>query len=83
MTEGLAAAKTAKTEISRTRGAERMQRCRQRRRKGLRCYILELRNEEIDALVQLRFLSSVETNNRTAVIKAMYAFLDFTLGDPA
>ena len=60
-------------------GAERMRRCRQRRRDGLRCYRLELRDEEIAALVRLRLLSHGEETNRIAVVKAMYAFLDENL----
>ena len=46
----------------------------------MRCYTLELRNEEIAALVRRGLLSPDEGTNRAAVIKAMYAFLDRTLG---
>jgi hypothetical protein len=82
MTESVATPIVANIKIARTRAAERMRRCRQRRRDGLRCYRLELRNDEIEALVRLRLLSASEQTNRVAVIKAMYAFLDRTLGRP-
>jgi hypothetical protein len=80
MTESVATPIVANIKIARTRAAERMRRCRQRRRDGLRCYRLELRNNEIEALVRLQLLSAGEQTNRVAVIKAMYAFLDRTLG---
>lgn len=83
MNESVATPIVANTKVARTRGAERMRRCRQRRRDGLRCYRLELRNDEIETLVRLRLLSPGEQTNRTAVVKAMYAFLDRTLGRPA
>jgi hypothetical protein len=82
MNESVATPIVANTKVARTRAAERMRRCRQRRRDGLRCYRLELRNDEIEALVRLRLLSHGEQTNRTAVTKAMYAFLDRTLGRP-
>jgi hypothetical protein len=78
MTESVATPIIANTKIS--GAAERMRRCRQRRRNGLRCYRLELRNDEIEALVRLRLLAPGEQASRIAVIKAMYAFLDRTLG---
>ncbi len=80
MTESVATPIVANIKIARTRAAERMCRCRQRRRDGLRCYRLELRNDEIEALVRLSLLSAGEQTNRVAVIKAMYTFLDRTLG---
>ncbi len=83
MTESVATPIVANTKIARTRGAERMRRCRQRRRDGLRCYSLDVRDSEIEALVRRGLLLASEKTNRTAVIKAMYAFLDRTLGPPA
>ena len=47
MIESVAIPIVANTKIARTRGAERMRRCRQRRRDGLRCCRLELRDGEI------------------------------------
>jgi len=80
MSESVAAPIIANTKIARTRAAERMRRCRQRRRDGLRCYRLELRDSEIEALVRRGLLLASERTNRNAVIKAMYAFFDRTLG---
>ena len=57
-----------------------MRRCRQRRRNGLRCYRLELRDSEIEALVRRGLLLATEQTNRNAVIKAVYEFFDCTLG---
>ena len=48
----------------------------------MRCYTLELRDEEIAALVRRGLLSPDGGTDRAAVIKAMYAFLDLTLGHP-
>ena len=72
----------ADTKIARSRGAERMRRCRQRRRDGLRCYRLELRDSEIKALVRRGLLLASEQTNPNAVTQAMYAFFDRTLGLP-
>ncbi len=80
MTESVANPIVSNTKIARGRAAERMRRSRQRRRDGLRCHRLDLRNDEIEALVRLRLLAPGEQTNRKSVIKAMYAFLDRTLG---
>ena len=68
-----------KTRVGRARAAERMRRSRERRKGGLRCYTLEIRDAEITALVCRGLLASKDRANRAAVIKAMYAFLDRTL----
>lgn len=67
---------------ARTRAAARMQRSRDRLAKEMRCYRLELRDEEIAALVRRGLLSPDGRTDRAAVIKTMYAFLDRTLGRP-
>jgi hypothetical protein len=58
--------------------ALRMRRHRERRRDGLRCMTIELRETEIDALIRKGFLNEEARNNRRAVISAFYAFLDRT-----
>jgi hypothetical protein len=73
-------AMAAKVQIARDRGAERMRRSRDLRRKGLRCYTLQIRESEIDALVDRGLLSKDERSSRTAVIKAMHNFLDRAFG---
>ena len=58
---------------------QRMRRHRERRRDGLRCLIIELRETEIDALIQRSLLNNETRNDPGAIIDALYAFLDDTL----
>jgi hypothetical protein len=60
--------------------AERMRRHRQRRRDGLRCLVIELRETEIDALIRMRLLKLETRNDARAVTAALYAYLDRALG---
>jgi hypothetical protein len=60
--------------------ALRMRRSRERRREGLRCLRVELRETEIDALIRKGMLRSETRNDTNAVIQALYAFFDRTLG---
>ena len=60
--------------------AERMRRHRQRRRDGLRCLLIELRETEIDALISRGHLKKETRNDLNEVIDALYAHLDRTLG---
>jgi hypothetical protein len=62
--------------------AERMRRHRQRRRDGLRCLIIELRETEIDVLIRKRLLKPETRNDTSAIIDALYAHLNHTLGSP-
>jgi hypothetical protein len=73
---------TETTPISagRSAAAERMRRHRERRRDGLRCLIIELRETEIEALIRRGLLNSETRNDPSAIIDAFYAFLDSTLG---
>ncbi len=80
MSESIATPIVTNTKIARGRAAERMRRSRQRRRDGLRCYRLELRDSEIKALVRRGLLLASEQADTNAVTKAMYAFFDRTLG---
>jgi len=82
MNESVATPIVANTKVARTRAAERMRRYRQRRRAGLRCYRLELRDSEIKDLVRRGLLLASEQTNPNAVTQAMYAFFDRTLGLP-
>jgi len=66
-----------------TAGARRMRAYRQRRREGLRCVPLELRDAEIDRLIDLGHLEEAGRHDRNQVLLALYRFLDFSaLGDP-
>jgi hypothetical protein len=59
--------------------AERMRRHRERRRKGLRFLMIQLRETEVDALIRSGLLKPEMRNNPSAVRKAFYMFLDGTL----
>lgn len=61
-------------------GAVRMRRSRERRRDGLRCLTIELRETEIDSLIREGLLGVDARNDRAAVREALYAYLDRTLG---
>jgi len=65
--------------VSCSPAAERMRRHRQRRRSGLRCFTVELRETEIEALVYRGLLKWEMRNDRSAIIKALYDFFDHTL----
>ena len=60
--------------------AERMRRHRERRRDGLRCLSIELRETEIDALISKGLLPAEMRNSLKAIREALYAHLDSTLG---
>jgi hypothetical protein len=51
----------------------------QRRRDGLRCLTIELRETEIGALIRKGFLKQETRNDPHAVCEALYAHLDRTL----
>jgi hypothetical protein len=65
---------------ARSAAAERMRLHRERRRLGLRCLTIELRETEIDALMREGLLKSETRNDPSAVSDALHAFLDGTLG---
>jgi hypothetical protein len=56
--------------------AVRMRRHRARRRDKLRCMIIELREREVDTLIQQGRLSADDRANVAALRKALYGFLD-------
>jgi hypothetical protein len=70
-------------EANTSSAAERMRRHRQRRRNGLRCLIIELRETEITKLIRQGFLAAEARDDSSAVTKAFYEFLDCTLGATA
>jgi hypothetical protein len=59
--------------------AERMRLHRERRRDGLRCLTIELRETEIDALIRKGMLKTDARNDRDAILNALYAHLEHTL----
>jgi hypothetical protein len=66
---------------ARSAAAERMRLHRERRRQGLRCLTIELRETEIEALICNGFLRLETRNDASAVTEALYAFFDRTLGE--
>jgi hypothetical protein len=64
----------------RSLAAERMRRHRQRKRNSMRCLTIELRETEIETLVRQGLLPPVMRNDPQAVRRALYRFLDYTLG---
>jgi hypothetical protein len=67
------------TEPACSAAAERMRLHRERRRQGLRCLTIELRETEIDALVREGLLERETRNDANAIIDALYAHLNRTL----
>jgi hypothetical protein len=66
------------TAASRSAAAERMRLHRERRRKGLRCLTIEIRETEIDALIGKK---AVARNDQDAIRDALYAHLERTLDE--
>jgi hypothetical protein len=60
--------------------AERMRRHRERKKNGMRCLMIELRETEIDALIRKGFLKSDTRNDTAAITDAIYAYFDRELG---
>ena len=57
--------------------AGRMRLHRNRRRQGLRCVTVELRETEIDALIRRGLLKAETRNDMYAVRRALYQYLAF------
>ena len=66
--------------IVRTPAADRMRLYRERRRNGLRCIMVLLRETEIDALVHSGLLNRGRREDPNAILKALHAHLERTLG---
>jgi hypothetical protein len=59
--------------------AERMRLHRERRRRGLRCLMIELRETEVDALIHMGLLRAEARSSLSAVRDALYDHFDQTL----
>jgi predicted N-formylglutamate amidohydrolase len=70
---------TPPAEPARSAAAKRMHLYRERRRKGLRCLMIELRETEIDALVRMGLLRPEMRNDASAITEALYVHFDRTL----
>ena len=60
--------------------ARRMRAHRQRRREGLRCVVVQLRETEIDVLIRKGLLQADARNDVYAVRDALHVHFDRTLG---
>jgi hypothetical protein len=60
--------------------ADRMRLHRERRANGLRCLMILLRETEIDVLVHEGLLNRGRRDDPNAILKALHAHLDRTLG---
>ena len=68
------------TVSARTSAAARIRLHRERRRCGLRCLMIELRETEVDALIRGGLLEQETRNDRNAVLTALYGHFSRTLG---
>jgi hypothetical protein len=72
-----------KTEAAREAAAERMRRCRARRRAGFRCLVIEISNAEIGGLVRHGLLPADGREDLGAIQTAVYDFFEHTIGQPS
>jgi hypothetical protein len=60
--------------------ADRMRRHRERRRSGLRCLTIEIREAEVAELIRRGLLKPETRNDHNAIIEALYVHLERSLG---
>ena len=60
----------------RSPAAERMRLHRERKKNGMRCVMIELRETEIDALIRKGFLKADARNDTSAIVDALYAWFE-------
>ena len=60
----------------RSPAAERMRLHRERKKNGMRCAMVELRETEIDALIRKGFLKTDTRNDTSAIVDALYAWFE-------
>jgi len=69
----------ASPPIACSAAAQRMRAHRKRRRAGLRCVVVQLRETEIDVLIRKGLLKADARNNVRAIGEAIHAHFDKTL----
>jgi hypothetical protein len=69
----------ASTPVACSAAAERMRAHRKRRRAGLRCVVVQLRETEVEVLIRKGLLSADARNDLYAVRDALHAHFDRTL----
>ena len=62
--------------INRSPAADRMRLHRERKKNGMRCLMIELRETEIDVLIRKGFLTADTRNDTSEIIDAIYAYFD-------
>ncbi len=67
------------TQVSRSAAAERMRAHRERRRLGLRWVAVQLRETEIDVLIEKGLLKAVARNDPYSLSDALHAHFNNTL----
>lgn len=67
---------SASSDTSITRGALRMRASRQRRREGKQCVTLDIRNSEVQRLIDLGYLQRDRSGDKNELLLALYLFLD-------
>jgi hypothetical protein len=67
-------------DVIRKATASRVRLHRARRRHGLRCLMIQIRDREIDALVRQGLLDSEKRDDTTEIRAAFHQYLDRTLG---
>jgi hypothetical protein len=72
-----------KSALSYSPAAIRMRLHRGRRREGLRCFMIQLRETEVGVLVSKGLLKQEARDDANAIVEALYAFLDHALGEQA
>jgi hypothetical protein len=77
--DGMAAVQASIDPVPHTTAAERMRRHRKRKRQGLRCVTIQLRETEIDVLIKMGLLTADTRNDPYAVRKAVHTHFDRTL----
>jgi hypothetical protein len=70
----------AEIDVIKEANANRVRLHRERRRHGLRCLMIEIRDREIDALVRQGLLDGEKRDDTTAIRAAFHEYLDHTLG---
>jgi len=63
--------------------AERMRRCRARRRAGYRCFTVEIHDTEIDGLVRHGLLRVDDCSDPDAILAAIYEHLERSIDRPS
>jgi hypothetical protein len=75
-----ASSDTSLDQRARSAAAERMRLYRQRRRDGVRCVLIELRDFEIGDLISLGLLRYETRNNIQAIEHALHKLVDQAMG---